>query len=78
MNGKVIQIKHIESEMYLSLTIKKKENRILAMFFGDKNRYGLNKLIDYMPKNYGEEATCNIHFEPKASINTYWKVYASP
>lgn len=48
------------------------------MFFGDKNRYALNKLIEYMPEIYGNEASCNVHFEPRTSINTYWKVYASP
>lgn len=47
------------------------------MFFGDKNRYALNKLIEYMPEVYGKEASCNIHFEPRSSINTYWKIYAS-
>ncbi|CDW76579.1 UNKNOWN [Stylonychia lemnae] len=78
LNGKVIQIKHIESELYLSQTIKRKENRILSQFFGSTNRYQLNKLIDYIPKVYGNEASVNVHFEPRASINTYWKVYASP
>eukprot|EP00347_Sterkiella_histriomuscorum_P006717 403351704 len=78
LNGKVIQIKHIESDLYLTLTIKRKENRILNMFFGDKNRYALNKLIEFMPDFYGKEASCNVHFEPRSSINTYWKVYASP
>lgn len=42
LNGKVIQIKHIESEMYLTTTIKRRENRVMQMFFGDKNRYNLN------------------------------------
>ena len=84
LNGKVIQIKHVESELYLTLTIKRKENRIMSMFFGDKNRYSLNKLIDYIPEIYSspidgsEPCTINVHFEPKESINPYWKVHTSP
>ncbi len=60
------------------MTIKRKENRVLTMFFGDKNRYSLNKLIDKIPEVYGPQTTVNIHFEPKSSINTFWKVHAPP
>lgn len=62
--------------MYLSMTIKRKENRLMTLYFGDKNRYSLNQLIEYLPSIYGANATANIHFEPKESINTYWMVCA--
>ena len=78
LNGKVIQLKHIESELMLTMTIKRKENRILTTFFGDKNRYSLNSLIDKVPEVFSTASTINIHFEPRDSINTFWKVYASP
>lgn len=78
LNGKVIQIKHIESELFLTLTIKRKENKILNAYFGDKNRYNLNKLLDFVPTIYGPMSNINVHFEPRSSLNTYWKVYASP
>ena len=78
LHGKIIQIKHIESDLYLTLTIKRKENRVLSLFFSDKNRYQLNKLIDEIPDIYGSEASCNIHFEPRSSINTFWRIKCSP
>jgi hypothetical protein len=77
LNGKIIQIKHIESELFLTLTIRKKENRVMSMYFGDKNRYGLNKLVDFIPQIYGSSPTVNVHFEPKESINTFWRVMTS-
>ena len=43
LNGKVIQIKHVESELYLTMSIKKKINKTLEDIFGDLNsRYVLN------------------------------------
>jgi hypothetical protein len=53
----------------------------MSLYFGDKNRYSLNKLVDYVPEVYnnpsdgGGPCTVNVHFEARESINTYWIVH---
>jgi hypothetical protein len=47
------------------MTIKRKENRVMSLFFGGANRYNLNQLLDFIPTTFGQKATVNVHFEPR-------------
>lgn len=79
LNGKIVQIQHVESEYLLSLIITPKVNKVVyALLDYHQQRSQLIKLIEHVPTKMEKKHVVNLLFDPKSTLNTYWKIVAPP